>query len=78
MSYVVGLPIGDFPAETIDKMNAALGLGDPALAGSALMSQTRMSVSDVGTTCLYHWSFAPNSLWSGEAGIEHVLAECIC
>ena len=73
MSYVVGLPIGDFPVATIDKMNTALGLGDPALAGSALMTQNRMSVFHVGTTCLFHWSFAANSLWSGEAGIKHVL-----
>lgn len=73
MAYVIGLPNDDFPAETIDKLNAALGLTDPEMAGASIMKQRTVLVSHVEPTCVYHWSFAPSSLWSGEARFQQAI-----
>lgn len=73
MEYVIGLPNDDFPAETIDKLNAALGLTDPEMAGTSIMKQRTAYVSHVEPTCVYHWSFAPSSLWSGEARFQQAI-----
>ena len=71
MAYVISLPkvTDETPEHMINQMNCALGIADPALDGGSIMASRVMELSEVGKTCVYHWSFAPNSLWSGEAGL---------
>ena len=53
--------------ETINKLSGILGIADPTLAGSTLMQSQNHEPGTVGKTCVYNWSFAPSSLWSGDA-----------
>lgn len=69
MEHVIRLPLDDPPIETIDKLNSLLGLDDPGFSGKSIMEQSA-NAGEVGKTCVYHWSFAANSLWSGEAGLQ--------
>ena len=66
MGYVVGLGNDDSAEHTIDRLNGLLGVEGANLAGSHLMEKVTCNATSVGFTCIYHWSFAPSSLWSGE------------
>ena len=66
MTLVTSLVL-DPAEETIDKLNGILGIDDPTLAGSTLMQSQNHEPGTVGKTCVYNWSFAPSSLWSGDA-----------
>ena len=63
MKYAVGLENDDSPKA---RLNGLIGVEGDNLAGPQLMKKVTYNASSVGFTCVYNWSFAPNSFWSGE------------